>query len=483
MKKIVTLLVAALMLVGIGGASAQSRNSYFMEGAYFRNDLNPALAPTRGYLALPGMSGVGLNLSTNFLSVDNFLYQRDGQTVTALHGKVTASEFLGKLPSLGKMALDTKVNVLGVGFWAKKMYWTFGLNANVSADMALSTDVFKVLKNLGNGSYNLGDTALEANAYLDAYLGTSFRVHPNVSIGLKAKFLVGVAMLDAKFDSLSATIDPNSVDASMLGTLRANGILLDNSQVVVGEQVPFGDIFKFNDVNYLLNNAKNFGLAFDLGTEVRLLNNHLKISAALTDFGFIKWTTNQYIEGRVSGDFGFEGLNFESSEVESLGKFEMVATNVGAAKEYATRLNFSVNAGIEYNFLRNHFALGLLSHTKFCDTMTYTELTASLNIRPTSWITATVSHTFLNKSRPGIFGAALNIHPTAINIFVGMDYIDPNLVVGPKVGGTNIPLPRYQKSVNLYAGVGFNFGRPKFLKQEAAQAKAQAKAKRQARRR
>ena len=476
MRRIIILFVAALTLVGVGSASAQSRNSYFMEGSYFRNDLNPALAPTRGYLALPGMSGVGLNLSTNFLSIDNFLYQRNGQTVTALHGDVAASEFLGKLPEQGQLALDTKVNLLGVGFWAKKMYWTFGLNANVSADMALSTDVFKVLKSLGNGTYDLGNTALQANAYLDAYLGTSFRVHRNVSIGVKAKFLVGVATVDAQFDELKANVLPDGVNANMLGTLRANGIMLDNSAVVAGEQIPFGELFKVNDVNYLLNNAKNYGVALDLGTEVRLLNDHLKISAAVTDFGFIKWTAKQYVEGSVNGNFGFEGVNLESPEVESLGKFEMVASDVNADKKYMSHLNFSVNAGIEYNFLRNHFALGLLSHTKFCETMTYSELTASLNIRPTNWITATVSHTFLNENRPGVFGAALNIHPAALNIFVGMDYIDPNLVLGPKVGNTTILLPRYQKSINLYAGVGFNFGRPKFMREQAAAAKAERKA-------
>ena len=125
MKKILIIIVALTALVGINNASAQSRTSYFMEGSYFRNDLNPALAPTRGYLALPGMSGVGANLSSNFLSVDNFFYQRDGQTVTALHSAVTADDFLGKLPTDGKLSLDTKVNLFGVGFYSKKTYWTF----------------------------------------------------------------------------------------------------------------------------------------------------------------------------------------------------------------------------------------------------------------------------------------------------------------------------------------------------------------------
>ena len=95
MKRFSLLLVVIITMIGIGSASAQSRNSYFMEGSYFRNDMNPALAPTRGYLALPGMSGVGVNVSSNFLSVDNFFYQRDGQLVTAFHKSVEADEFYG----------------------------------------------------------------------------------------------------------------------------------------------------------------------------------------------------------------------------------------------------------------------------------------------------------------------------------------------------------------------------------------------------
>ena len=49
----ITLCVVASM-IGVA-ASAQMRSSYFMQGSYFRNELNPALAPTRGYVALPLM--------------------------------------------------------------------------------------------------------------------------------------------------------------------------------------------------------------------------------------------------------------------------------------------------------------------------------------------------------------------------------------------------------------------------------------------
>ena len=457
MKRVLILLVGLIALVGIENVSAQSRNSYFMEGSYFRNDMNPALAPTRGYIALPAMSGLGINMSQNFLSVDNLFYQRDGQVVTAFHESVSADEFLSKLPSQGKFALDTKVNVLGLGFYAKRMFWTFGVNTNISADMAMSMDAFKALKTLGNGTYDLGDTALEANAYMDAYLGTSFRVHKNVNIGIKAKFLVGLATAEAQFNELKANVTPDAVNGVINGTFRANGMFIDNRT----------DEFMSADYNYILNNINNFGAALDLGVEVRLLEDHLKLSAAITDLGFIKWTTGTTnISGKLSGDFYFNGFNLETQEVDGDGSFEAKMDEVPQGGDYISRLNFSVNAGVEYNILKNHIAFGVLSHTKFCGTTTYSELTASVNFRPTNWLSATFSHTFLNHNRPGVFGFALNIHPCALNIYAGVDFVDTQWVNGPTVKGTQVPLPRYMKSMNAYVGVGFNFGRPKFLKGE-----------------
>ena len=79
MKKIAILLVAAFALLGVNTANAQSRTSYFMEGTYFRSEFNPALVPTRGYFMMPGMSGINLNVGTNFLSFDNFIYKRGRQ--------------------------------------------------------------------------------------------------------------------------------------------------------------------------------------------------------------------------------------------------------------------------------------------------------------------------------------------------------------------------------------------------------------------
>ena len=478
MKKIIYSILAVAALFLSEGAMAQSRTSYHMEGSYFRNELNPALAPTRGYLALPGISGIGLNMGTNWLSVDNLIFERNGQLVSALHGSVTADDFLSRIPETTSMNLRENLNILGVGFYAGKMYWTFGINQHLNADFNLSKDFFRAIKTLGNGVYDMGNAQLSALAYLDAYLGTSFRIGDHVNVGIKAKFLMGALHANASFSQLSLNVGEDKVDGVLHGDWYGSAVMMDNSAAQGIAEPTFADFMNF-DPAALLQNARNFGAAVDVGTEIRLFNNHLKISAAVTDLGFIKWQPQTYINGEIDGNFYFNGFNFATGEVDTGAEF--VTDNLVMPSNptaYKTRLNFNVNAGVEYNFLRNHFAIGVLSHTEFYNSTCLTELTASLNIRPTNWITLTASQTFFNNNRPGIFGAAINFHPRVLNIYVAADFIDPNFVLGPGIpalGIENLLISRYAKTINLYAGVGFNFGRPKFIRQEAKALKAQRK--------
>lgn len=462
MKRVLVLIAAAITLIGTECVMAQSRTSYFMEGSIYRNDFNPALVPTRGYVTLPGFGGIGVNATSNFMSIDNFLYQKNGEIVTAFHGAVSSQELYDKLPSLGKASLDFKMPIFGAGFYTGKMFWTFGLNVDVSSDMAMSMDLFKALKTLGNGVFDLGKTAIDMSAYMDAYVGTSLRLFDFLSVGVKAKFLMGIANAEANFTKLAAHVTPDNINAMMLGTMRANGIMIDKMPLQNATALPLMDMLRFTDPMYMLDNFKNFGAAFDVGAEVRLFDDHLKVSAAVTDLGFIKWSPSGHVAGVADGHFSFDGINFATAELETSGEIKMLTTDPLRNNGYTTMLNCALNVGAEYNILNNHIAFGLMSHTKFCKTMTLSELTASVNFRPLNWISATVSHTFLSGNRPGVLGFALNIHPRVVNLYVGADYVDMRYVKGPM----GLPLPRYQQSLNLYAGISFNFARPKFMRED-----------------
>lgn len=458
MKRLLILVAAIVLFAGGNGVMAQSRNSYFMEGSYFRTDMNPALAPTRGYVALPAMSGVGVDIPNNFLSVDNFIYQKDGKMVSALHGSVGADEFLGKLPDMGRIGVSANVNLFGVGFYARKMYWNFGARVRSNTDVYLSKELFSALKTLGNGRYDLSNTNINSNSYLEAYLGTSFPIGRHVNIGVRGKFLVGVLNLHTEFNSVYADVAHDNVSAQLRGRVVANSIFIDKSRITPGEALSL-DMLAYNDVNMLLNNAKSYGVALDLGVELKFFNDHLRVSAAATDLGFIKWKAMTNYAASAKADLNFGGFNLTTGEMDAKAEVEML-TDTPSAEDYRTILNASLNVGVEYNFLRNHFAVGLLSHTEFIGEQIYSELTASLNIRATNWLSATVSHTFLENNKLGVLGAAINIHPRVLNIFIGADFIDTRY---GRYG--QYPVPRYQNSINVYAGVGFNFARPKFVRE------------------
>ena len=474
MKKIAILLVAAFALLGVNTANAQSRTSYFMEGSYFRSEFNPALVPTRGYFMIPGASGLNLNLGTNFLSFDNFIYQRGDQYVTALHKSVTADELMNNLPKTLKFNANVNVNLFGLGFYTKKTFWSVGANLRTDNNISLSPDIFRAIKTLGNGTFNLGSTAFSSNEYLEAYVGAAFPVLDWLTVGIKGKFLFGLANAQAEFDALTLDLNENAITAQLKGTWKANCPVFDNRPLVAGaKEVGFSDLLCVNDMAYMQQNLSNFGAAVDFGVEMRFFGDHLKVSAAVADLGVIKWAATSHIGGEITGGFEYTGVSLTGDGADEIvrpinGSDSFVNTDnlikSGKYEGYSTRLSYSINVGAEYNLLKNMIAFGVFSQTKVLNTSTYQEVTASVNLRPTNWLSATVSQTLHKGSAPGVFGAAINFHPAMINFYLGVDFIDSNYVSAGKVSGLDILIPRNANSLCLYTGIAFNFGRPKHLK-------------------
>uniref|UniRef100_UPI003FD73941 DUF5723 family protein n=1 Tax=Alistipes putredinis TaxID=28117 RepID=UPI003FD73941 len=61
-----------------------------MEGSTFRSQLNPAFAPLRGYVNIPVLGGVQVNVSGN-LSVSDIFYPVNGSLVTLFDKNVSAA--------------------------------------------------------------------------------------------------------------------------------------------------------------------------------------------------------------------------------------------------------------------------------------------------------------------------------------------------------------------------------------------------------
>lgn len=457
-RKIAIILVA--VVAGIATSSAEMRTSYFMEGSYFRTDMNAALAPTRGYIKLPVAGAVGLDFGNNYFSVNNLFYKKDGGVYTFMHSGVSADEFLGKLGNKGKMSVNLNTSILGFGAHTKKLFWSFGLNLRSNTEVTLSKDMFAAIKNLSNGYYNLGDTHISNREYMEAAIGFAIPVKKWMTFGFRAKGLLGLADLSMQMDKMYLDINENQVKAELMGGIRGNcPAFRPNYPIGVLEDFDMEQIIYQNPMD-MLKGIKSWGLGLDVGFEFRLLDDHLKLSIGANDIGFIRWYQGSTVNANGSANFTYDGFNLTTSEAKMDGGFEAELTP--STGSYTTRLSASLNAGVEYNILNNYIAFGVLSHTEFCQNFTRTELTASVNFRIGRWLTTSFSHTFLNGNQPGVLGWALNIHPPGFNLFIGADYIDTRFAVMTTEKAV-IPIPKMMTSANVYLGVGFNLGKAKYM--------------------
>lgn len=444
MKRIITLFVALATTLS---ALAQMRTAYFMEGTYFRTELNPALTPGRGYVALPVLGSVGFGLKNNFISVDNLIYNRNGQPVTALDGSVSASEFLSKLPNTGKVSVNMTANILGVGFHTKRIFWNFGINARVNAEVTAGKELFRALKELGNHSYDLSSVAFDATAYGEVYLGAAIKVTDWLMVGVKLKGLVGLQNINGSVTQGDISVTRSQISGVLSGSMRGSGLMI-NPNYPLGRLSDIGSmIYEMPD----FSNLHNGGGAVDLGLSASLLSDHLRVSAAVTDLGFISWSAKSAAAAEMGYSFTYRGMDLDSGEVDFEAEDRLDTVE---AKGYMRRLNTNLNVGAEYAILDNHISFGLLWHTEFRAWHTASELTASVNLRAGKVLSASFSHTFCGGNRPGVFGAAINLHPNGINLFLGADFIDTSFVKYSEA-----LVSKYLKSVNIYFGLGFNISK------------------------
>ena len=452
MKSMKKYIIAAAAVLSFGfAAHAQMRTAYFMEGTPLRSEMNPALAPLRGYVNFPAIGATGLNINNNFLSLRKFIYPNPtGEgSVLFLHESVDKQKFLRGLPNNNTIAFDTSLNLVGFGAYAKRFFWSAGINVKAAGEIVIPKNMFTLMTTLGQGRYDISNLNADLNAYTELYVGASVPIYDWLTVGARVKGLIGLASISASVDDTYVDVNERAVTAAMSGTLKYNSAFA--SAVETGESVDFDNIFDFG--TFRLGSG---GFAIDLGAEATFLDNRLHVSAAITDLGFISWSRKQTVNTSMGAGFLYEGYDFDNNEIKTTSdEFEMIVEPT--SKGYSKRLTTALNLAAEYSFLDERISVGILSHTRFGLNSTQSEITLSGNFRPLNWLSASLSHTFFSHNRFGVFGFAVNFHPNGFNFFLGSDFINFRMAKGA-------PIPVNMTSMNLYMGLGFNFGKAHFRK-------------------
>ena len=415
------------MLMAVPALAQHTTSGYFLDGYLMRYQMNPAIGNAQSFVAIPGLNNINV-AQRSTLGVKDIFYNVDGTTTTFLNPKVSSEEAMSRLKGTNHVGVNTKIDVLSVGFKGLGGYNTIGVSARANVAVKLPTDIFRLLKEgVSNSTYNIADIKAHADAYAEIALNHSHQLTKNLRIGATLKVLVGAGNIDADLEKAQLELRDDAWDVVTDATVQANvknlrltSKVSENTGNMCIDEV---DIDKFGVAGY--------GAAVDLGAVYNLGN--FELSAALLDLGAIGWSNNyvastdgehRFTTDRYTFNVDDEASNRFEDELERMGDdlavlYEM--KDMGDRGSRTRMLAPTVNIGAKYTLpAYKSLSFGALSSSRLQGDFSWTELRLSANFAPCRFFSMGANVAAGNLGTG--LGWLINIHPTGFNIFVGMDY-------------------------------------------------------------
>ena len=495
-----------IMLVCTLSANAQFlRTSYFMEGTHYRQQLNPALTPTKGYFNLPVIGAVNATVGSTSLGYQDIIdIIDDGDDF------YTKPDFMNRLKDNNKLNVNFSTEILSAGWYKGKNFWSFniGLRTDIGANLTKNMFTFlnemeTVEENWRNSNYDISGQQLNINAYTETGLGLSRQINSRLTVGARVKALLGIGNMELKLNrvAMSANLPSdqqinqwssesywNSMTPSQAA--QAAQELKDkfnnyHANLTVGAELKSSfkglELQEEEGKDYVTDfdfdsgklGIAGYGFGIDLGASYKILDN-LTVSASVLDLGFISWSKSSTKIASANPDpIDIKGSTYANmvdpnnpntvmNAVNQLQNdaqgymdrvtngdvldYDMLQLEVSDAKESRkSRLASILVLGAEYGFFNNKLAVGVLSTTRFVQPDALTELTFSANYRPKSWFNVALSYSAIQSAGKS-FGLGLKLGP----LFVGTDYMF---------------LGKNSNSVNGFVGVSIPLGGRKASKE------------------
>ena len=478
------IIICLLAITPINSIKAQYANTlYFMNEIAERNNMNPAFTPSCNfYLDFIFLPNVYFSFGNDNFIMRDFIYNQNGKTQTFLSSKESLELFFKNLQPTTTINFNYNLNILSFGFQVKKSYFTFDLGLNMDVATYLPSDLLKFAlygtpDPNGINTFNLSQLGIDASLYSNAAIGYIYKINKQLTIGAKAKLLMGYANINTSINKLNLNASRQEWSLETDGTINASLPIRFNT--LENGNIDFGSV-QMNSANELLEllyNPAGIGAAIDLGIKYEPVKN-LVISASVTDLGMIYWSRNSFSASMQGSHSIDELIDYTLGDTLStdaiVDKFTGLGNEIlnsmhtdGENKPYKSMLRGNFFLGAEYGILKNRISLGVVNRLKFKDTHLQDEVTVALNLRPIHWFNATVSHSFIN-GRLGTLGLGLNVKAGIMNMYIIADYIptsyaqislgDNALTFNDKTILSNVFIPNRTQMCNVQMGWTWNIG-------------------------
>ncbi len=469
------LAAAMAMLLPIGAHAQEAlRSGYFLDGYLYRHQMNPAYYGERNYISFPVLGNLNVG-SQSTVGVSNFLYKMpNGQLTTFMNSSVSSSEFLGGLKNNNRLSADINETILSAGFFSFGGYNTVEINVRSSTSFNLPKELFAFMKEGMSSSrtvYDIGDMGISSTNYAEIALGHSRNVIENLNVGVKVKFLIGLAQARVKMKDMKVTMTDQEWKVEAQGEMEAGvkGLIMPTNEEAGRDYNPEAneaDLISWDDVDYDKFGLNGGGFAIDLGATYKVRDD-LELSFAITDLGFLKWK-NGTIGRTADSEWSFRGFDEVSLTSDGDNQLDDEFNNLGdelgdffnfhkdgssSGKSHALGATMSIGALYTLPFYDGKLKAGFLSTTRINGKYSWSEARVSANWYPCKVFDASIS--YAGSTFGHSFGWIVNVHPKGFNLFLGSDH--QFLHITPQF----IPVKR--ANTNLSIGINFPFGNRRSL--------------------
>jgi len=275
----------------------------FMRLNPYSNNNNPAAyIPYNCYVGVPCVSNLNLSYYNSGFTIDRLLKMNNHDTPMDLF----INKSLKDLTSKNCINTSLGLELLGCGFRLKKLpkfFFTFSYRLKMDQQLSYSKDLFGLLlqsfletSKVDDYFYSKTTPAhLELGGNISLYqefgVGIQWQLFDNLYLGIKPKVLFGLFNLTS--DIFEARVYSNPLEGTFHGKFNVDLSVASVIPFYIKEQAKLllsSEGIKnidFADA-YGKSFSKNSGFALDIGAVFRI-NKEIRISAAVSDLGFIRW--------------------------------------------------------------------------------------------------------------------------------------------------------------------------------------------------
>lgn len=435
--------IILLHLFSSNGFAQYLRTSYFMENVNSRIELNPAIQPKSGYIAIPMIGSFQASASSNSLGVSDVT-----DIINSEEDFWNSDPFFNRLKTDNRVNVNLRTNILSLGFYRGKGFWSANIGVRADINASIPRTMLDYLREVNNNNpidllgkeFSIKNQKMNATVYTEIGLGYSRQITKSLTIGGRMKMLLGNANINMNMKSLTIAEEVTYGRITSYGTLDVSmpGTTVETKPGDNGTEY-------VNKIKYDKAGIAGYGMAVDFGGTYQPLDN-LKLSASIIDLGFISWskssTTTALADQERTIQYSESGGTASDGDVLDM---KYMGYTIQDPKSRSTSIASTIVLGGEYGFFKNKLGLGILSTTHYSKPKTISELTFSANYYPKSWFNVALSYSTMQNSKQ-TFGLGVKVGP----VFAGTDYMF--------LGNSS-----KTKNMNAYLGISIPLGRNKTI--------------------